>query len=61
MGRLIRAFAFGFCVLLAGGCRPKAPKFETAKVDRGQIVARVTSTGTLSALVTVQVGTQVSG
>jgi HlyD family secretion protein len=36
-------------------------EFDTAAVDRGQIVARVTATGTLSALVTVQVGTQVSG
>jgi HlyD family secretion protein len=36
-------------------------EFETAAVDRGRIVARVTATGTLSALVTVQVGTQVSG
>src|SRR6266542_3632867 len=38
-----------------------APKFETARVDRGRIVAQVTATGTLSALVTVQVGSQVSG
>src|SRR5579864_2059713 len=41
--------------------RPPAPVFETAAVDRGRIVARVTATGTLSALVTVQVGSQVSG
>jgi len=40
---------------------PKAPKFETTTVDRGPITAKVTATGTLSALVTVQVGTQVSG
>jgi len=37
------------------------PKFETVAVEKGPIVARVTATGTLSALVTVQVGTQVSG
>lgn len=37
------------------------PKFETAAADRGRITARVTATGTLSALVTVQVGSQVSG
>jgi HlyD family secretion protein len=37
------------------------PKYETARVDRGRIVAQVTATGTLSALVTVQVGSQVSG
>jgi HlyD family secretion protein len=36
-------------------------KYETAAVDKGKVVARVTATGTLSALVTVQVGSQVSG
>jgi HlyD family secretion protein len=36
-------------------------KFETAKADRGPVTAKVTATGTLSALVTVQVGSQVSG
>jgi HlyD family secretion protein len=41
--------------------KPAAPKYETVKVDQGRIVARVTATGTLSALVTVQVGSQVSG
>ncbi len=35
--------------------------FNTTPVQRGRIVARVTATGTLSALVTVQVGAQVSG
>ena len=40
---------------------PPPPKYETARVDRGRIVAQVTATGTLSALVTVQVGSQVSG
>jgi len=34
---------------------------ETAAADRGRIVAKVTATGTLSAIVTVQVGSQVSG
>ncbi len=37
------------------------PRYETARVDRGRIVAQVTATGTLSAIVTVQVGSQVSG
>jgi HlyD family secretion protein len=40
---------------------PEAPTYETVRVDRGRIVAQVTATGTLSALVTVQVGSQVSG
>jgi HlyD family secretion protein len=44
----------------AGGEKPK-PQVDTAKVERGKIVARVTATGTLSAIVTVQVGSQVSG
>jgi HlyD family secretion protein len=38
-----------------------AAAFETAAVDRGPVVAKVTATGTLSATVTVQVGSQVSG
>jgi HlyD family secretion protein len=36
-------------------------KPETARVDRGPVVSKITATGTLSALVTVQVGSQVSG
>lgn len=36
-------------------------RFETAPVEVGRISARVTASGTLSALVTVQVGSQVSG
>jgi HlyD family secretion protein len=43
----------------AGGGSDAA--FETLPVQRGRIAARVTASGTLSALVTVQVGSQVSG
>ncbi len=44
------------------GARKQAPPlYTTQKADRGAIVARVTASGTLSALVTVQVGSQVSG
>ena len=35
--------------------------FQTARVTRGQLIARVSATGTLNAVVTVQVGSQVSG
>jgi len=35
--------------------------YDTTAVGRGRIVAKVTATGTLSAIVTVQVGSQVSG
>ena len=37
------------------------PRYETGTVDRGAITSRVTATGTLSAVVTVQVGAQVTG
>jgi HlyD family secretion protein len=43
------------------GGRKSELTYETSKVDRGRIVAKVTATGTLSPLVTVQVGSQVSG
>jgi len=50
--------------LLAVGCgggKSGESHLDTATVDRGKIIAKVTATGTLSALVTVQVGSQVSG
>jgi HlyD family secretion protein len=36
-------------------------RYDATPVDRGRIVAKVTASGTLSAIVTVQVGSQVSG
>lgn len=38
-----------------------APQFITASVERGAVRQTVTTTGTLNALVTVEVGTQLSG
>ncbi|HEY0555558.1 MAG TPA: biotin/lipoyl-binding protein, partial [Thermoanaerobaculia bacterium] len=35
--------------------------YDTVTVDQGRITAKVTASGTLSAIVTVQVGSQVSG
>lgn len=46
---------------LESGDREKPAPYQTAAIDRGPIVAKVTASGTLSALVTVQVGSQVSG
>ncbi len=52
---------------LAGGgywlLRDRAPAatYRTAAVDRGPIVSAVAATGTLNAVTTVEVGTQVSG
>ena len=39
----------------------KQPKYRAEKVERGDVVASVTATGTLAALTTVKVGSQVSG
>src|ERR687891_362225 len=56
-------------VALAGGGyayykysqKPVAPTISTARVTRGDVVEAVAATGTLQAVTTVQVGTQVSG
>ena len=57
---VLAAVAVG-AVFFFKGKAPKAPQFVTATVDKGPLQSRVTATGTLSALVTVQVGAQVSG
>lgn len=44
-----------------GGASPVVSPFDTADVSRGSIVATVSATGALSAVGTVDVGTQVSG
>src|SRR5215468_243334 len=41
--------------------RGSTPRFRTAKVERGPLTATVSATGTLNAVVTVLVGSQVSG
>lgn len=73
LGRFVKASAWwGIPLALLGGIGASvwryeaahpAPlvHFETAAVDHGAIAAKVTATGALSALVTVQVGSQVSG
>ena len=58
-GAILLVALAGFWLLRRRG--PATPRFETATVQRGRLISRVTATGTLSALVTVQVGTQVSG
>ena len=40
---------------------PPLMHYETVMADRGAVVAKVTASGTLSAIVSVQVGSQVSG
>ena len=50
-------------VLLCAACHPggKADRYEVASVGRGDIQDHVMATGSLSALVSVDVGSQVSG
>lgn len=45
--------------MLAG--KPEQPAFRLAKLERGALVAAVSATGTLNPVVSVQVGSQVSG
>jgi HlyD family secretion protein len=58
---LVLALAGGTAYLMKRRSGKPKVQWETTAVDRGRITARVTATGTLSALVTVQVGSQVSG
>jgi HlyD family secretion protein len=61
----VGAVVSGAIILAAAGGalwkRKHALQFETVRAERGHIVASVAATGTLSAVTTVQVGTQVSG
>ncbi len=50
--------AGGFYWYSANG---RAPSYRTAPVERGELLSTISATGTLNAVVTVQVGTQVSG
>src|SRR5712692_4070689 len=53
--------ASAFLIFVRPRLRSPDIHFDTLPVQRGKIVAKVTATGTLSALLTVQVGSQVSG
>jgi HlyD family secretion protein len=61
------AWIVAAAVILVGGgawlLRPKAPKdpYRTEQVTRGDITRSVSASGSLQALVTVQVGSQISG
>lgn len=59
---LAAVLSAGYFAWLKFGKSEKPPvQYDTVQLERGNVVARVTATGTLSALVTVQVGSQVSG
>ena len=58
---LALAAAGGWAAFKPAGETGSEAAYITMPASRGKLVARVTATGTLSALVTVQVGSQVSG
>lgn len=51
----------GIYFLFFSKSKESAISWRTAKVERGDIITMVSATGTVSALTTVQVGTQVTG
>ena len=53
--------AVGIFTALLFGCKGDGPSYRTDPVTRGDIQQAVTATGTVNAVTTVQVGTQVSG
>ncbi len=65
MKKILFVAAISLCILAVAGyfffLKKTPPIYKTAKVERGSIVSTVSATGTLNAVTTVQVGTQVSG
>jgi len=57
---LVAVAAVGLYFAIAGRRKPEA-KYRTTLIDRGNITQTVTASGALSAVTTVQVGSQVSG
>jgi HlyD family secretion protein len=57
----VAALAAGAFLYLRARAGGQAPRYETAEAARGHIANQVTATGTLSPVVTVEVGSQVSG
>lgn len=61
---LIIGFAIAVSIAIVGDLysrHQRAPQYLTARVDRGDVDSTITTTGNLNAVITVQVGSQVSG
>src|ERR1044071_8595328 len=61
MRRKAVALVIAAAMLACKGRGTKNAQYKTEKVDRGNITMTVTATGTVSAVTTVQIGSQVSG
>jgi HlyD family secretion protein len=58
---LLALAAIGGGIFVFRGRKTSEPKYRTTVVDRGNVTQTVTATGTLSAVITVKVGSVVSG
>ena len=61
IGSAVVVLAIGYLAYRSLGTTKQAVSFETAKIEKGTISNTITATGTLEAIKTVNVGTQVSG
>jgi len=61
IGSAVVVLAIGYLAYRSLGSAKQTVSFETAKIERGTISNTITATGTLEAIKTVNVGTQVSG
>jgi HlyD family secretion protein len=61
IGLVAGVLAVGIWAYLSAQARGNAPKYRTARVERGPLTATISATGNLNAVTTVQVGSQVSG
>jgi len=61
IGSALVLIVVGFLVYKSFGSTDKTISFETSKISKGTISNTVTATGTLEAVKTVELGTQVSG
>lgn len=57
----LSVLTIGTWLLLSGPATQAQPSYALAEIKRGDIVSTVSATGTLSPVITVQVGSQVSG
>src|SRR5262247_235309 len=58
---VLASAAGGYAFYRQKSGKPPAAKYRTEIVDKGMVSETVTATGTISAVTTVQVGSQVSG
>jgi len=61
IGSAVLVIAIGYLAYKTLGSTKQTVSFETARIEKGTISNTITATGTLEAIKTVNVGTQVSG